>query len=487
VACFALWSPPALAQVASLPWLPDDVTRHDLELLVDDAGLELPVTQWPLPTAAVRRALDRLPPALPDALNAARERVVRALGVETGAALQATVRNQVDTLSGYGDDATPGSYLALRSETVDTGGLAWRFGGRIQSMPDPTQPGAQGRLDEAAAAVEGGGTLFQAWARRSWWGPGWQSSLILGNNSPALLGVGIQRASTTRSASPWLSWMGPWTGEFFIAHTEDDIAPENPLLVGMRLTFRPFQSLEIGLTRTAQWGGEGRPDSLSSFVDMLFARGTNASTKGGQANDPANEMAGFDLRLRCPAGLHCAAYTQWIGEDEAGYLPTKYLGLLGLESWTADGEHRFFLEGTETGCRESFAGPDHADCAYRNYIYHGGYTDARRWMGASIGPDSWLATFGWMSVAWNSLVRVHVGRVGGQIGTFVPLDHGPTAGDLIGLSARRGFDWHGMTLTPQVDADRIRSGTGQHNDFRFGLSLDVPLGTSAGGGALAVH
>ena len=73
------------------------------------------------------------------------------------------------------------------------------------------------------------GTQLQAWAHRSWWGPGWQSSLVLGNNAPPFYGIGLQRASAARSDSRWLSWMGPWSYEFFIAGDDDTI---NSYLVG---------------------------------------------------------------------------------------------------------------------------------------------------------------------------------------------------------------------------------------------------------------
>src|SRR5690349_16111111 len=37
----------------TVPWTPSPAARHALALLVDDGGLALPVTQWPLPRAAV--------------------------------------------------------------------------------------------------------------------------------------------------------------------------------------------------------------------------------------------------------------------------------------------------------------------------------------------------------------------------------------------------------------------------------------------------
>ena len=47
-----------------------------------------------------------------------------------------TVRQRVDALSGFGDDATPGSSLLLRSGELDGPGIAMQIGGRLD--PDDT-------------------------------------------------------------------------------------------------------------------------------------------------------------------------------------------------------------------------------------------------------------------------------------------------------------------------------------------------------------
>ena len=42
-------------------------------------------------------------------------------------------------------------------------------------------------------------------------------------------------------------------------------------IIGGRFTFTPFQSLELGASRIMQWGGQGRPQSFSSFGMGLLA------------------------------------------------------------------------------------------------------------------------------------------------------------------------------------------------------------------------
>lgn len=459
----------------SVPWMPDIGVRSDIAWLSDAGGLDLVVTHWPLPRRAVRQALDRLPTSLEPGLAAARDRVRRALDADTGAQASLRLQNRDDALTGYGDDATRGSSVAVRSATLALDRLALQAGVRLDSLGGPDgRP--QLRLDDTALATEALGVQWQAFAHRAWWGPGWQSSLVLGNNAPAFKGVGLQRASAGRSASPWWSWMGPWTAEMFIAQTEDVASPADPWLVGQRLTLRPFSHLELAFTRTAQWGGHGRPQGLHSFLDMLTGRGVNADSTPQQAADPANEMAGVDVRLGCPGGVRCAAYLQLIGEDRAGVLPSRYLGLYGLEAWSADGSRRFFAEYAETGCRAPVGAPFLRGCAYRNYAYPDGYTSGGRWLGASVGPDARLFTFGWVDAASGRSLRFDAGKVASRIGSFTPALIDPdTGGFLLGVSARQDLAWGPVRVVPQVDWTRVAALHGARNQWRVGATAQWGL------------
>jgi len=196
--------------------------RQAIEVLVDDGGLPLTVSQWPLPRDAVQKALDALPADLPPALAAARAQVQAELRAQQASRIGLTVREHADALPGFGDDSTPGSSLQLRSGELDGPHLAMQVGGRLDPVADSGRSGTTARLDDSAVAVEAFGVQAQAWAHRSWWGPGWQSALPLSNNAPALDGIGFQRATVLPSESPWLSWLGPWNTDFFLARTEGE-------------------------------------------------------------------------------------------------------------------------------------------------------------------------------------------------------------------------------------------------------------------------
>jgi hypothetical protein len=122
---------------------------------------------------------------------------------------------------------------------------------------------------------------------------------------------------------------------------------------------------------------------------MLLGR-DNSTEDEDRLEEPGNQMAGYDMRLRSPwKKLPVAVYTQWIGEDEAGGLPSKFLGLFGLEVWGSSriGGWRLRAEYADTACSFSREQPDF-DCAYRNSIYPQGYAYRGRVIGHAMDNDS---------------------------------------------------------------------------------------------------
>ncbi|MFM2056688.1 MAG: hypothetical protein RLY71_1073 [Pseudomonadota bacterium] len=492
LACLTLVAQPAGAQ-PSLPYLPSLPARHALTLLVDDAGLALPLSSWPLPAAAVRRALAELPRSLPGEHERARAVVAAELDALGAGRLVLGLSRRADTLVGYGDDYAPASSLRLRGAVLGgaadgEGGdaaLIGRFGLRLEADPGPVEQrrgGARARLDDSAIAVEALGVQLQVGTRSAWWGPGWRSSLILGNNTPSMATLSLQRASAGVSSSPWLSWMGPWSAEFFAGQVEGDAAPAYAWLVGQRLVMRPHAGWELGLSRTAQWGGRDRPQSGRNFVDMLFARGTNPTTAQGFANDPSNQLAGFDVRARCPAGWPCAVYTQWIGDDMAYGFPTHYLVQYGAEYWTNRSRHT--LEYTDSAC-DSSPNDSRRDigCAYFNHVYVNGYASAGRWIGASQGPDVRLLSWGWLDQADSTSLRLDLGLLSAR--PLAAPGHVPVAqsnaqnGRLYAFSAQRSYGWSGGELTPQLRWQRQTLGGSRLDSYAVGAQWSTTLGAAS--------
>ncbi len=468
---------PGTGSAASVPWTPSVMARHAIELLVDDGGMPLTVTQWPLPRDAVEQAIDALPPGLSPALEDARDLVRSELRAQRSARVGTTLRGRRDAISGFGDDATPGSSLQLRSEELDGPHIAMQLGGRLDAVSDSGRSHATPRLDDSAVAVDAFGLQVQAWAHRSWWGPGWQSALPLSNNAPALDGIGLQRASDVPSRSPWLSWLGPWNIDFFLARTVGQ-APgpgSNALISGTRLTIKPFSHLELGLTHMVQFGGQGLPEGLGAIARAVTGVHENVPEGSDERRDSGNGLGGYDIRVRCPDALRCAAYGQFMGEDDKKHLPYGFMNLVGTEIWSADGVSRFYLEATEISCRYQVVSLPRLGCAYRNHAYPYGYTAGDRWLGASVGPEARLVTLGWIDSDWDSSIRIDLGREGSRIGTFARPDDGSSTGRLMGISARRTWHLGGLSLTPEFDWSHVSSPVGPHVESRIGLEASMTL------------
>lgn len=60
--------------------------------------------------------------------------------------------------------------------------------------------------------------------------------------------------------------------------------------------FVPFPSLEIGLSRGAQWCGDGRPCDFDTFVDLFLGRDNRRDDGIDPEIEPGNQLAGIDVR-----------------------------------------------------------------------------------------------------------------------------------------------------------------------------------------------
>ena len=238
-----------------------------------------------------------------------------------------------------------------------------------------------------------------------WWGPGWDSSLILSSNARPAPGMYLERRRFTAFATPWLSWLGPWHAVTFMSQLENDRDFAHTLLWGARVTFKPIDALEIGLNRTAMWGGDGRPQSLSVFKDLLIGDDNFSADQPGKSTEPGNQLGGIDLKVSQVRHQQVyACYTQWIGEDEAGGLPSGFLGLAGCSWQTSDLTlpglagmqlSTLFAEFSNTAMG-GWSGDANFGSAYAHSIYLDGYRYRGRTIGSQYDNDSKTMAIGWL-------------------------------------------------------------------------------------------
>lgn len=278
-------------------------------------------------------------------------------------------------------------------------------------------------LEGTKLAVRAGPGEAYASVQRRHWGPSWTGSLILDAAAPAVAAVGWRKTSTTAFETPWLAWLGPWNADFFIGRLTGHAEPARPYLVGTRLQIQPLPSLQLGFSRALQWGGRGRDQSFSSFWRGLTGR----DNQGGTSDEPGNQLGGIDFRWHHAFNSQqIALYGQVVGEDEAGYLPSKNMKLAGLEWATRLGraDLRLFVERAN-----SVAGGE-LGVAYRHHIYRQGYTQEGRPLGHPTGGDTRLTSVG---------AVLDMGSLSGELvaydGRAEPTAQRLTAGSISGVNA----------------------------------------------------
>jgi hypothetical protein len=229
------------------------------------------------------------------------------------------------------------------------------------------------------------------WQQR-WWGPGNDASSILSSNARPRPGLALQRNLSTPFETKWLSWLGPWNLTTFMEYLDDERQTEDPLLWGFRFGFRPLKGLEINVTRTAMWCGEGRPCDFETFLKVMTGR-DNRGNNVAPEDEPGNQLAGYDIRWSLPKGIPFALYMQWTAEDGRGQgVPIgSFLRMVGAEFWGEIGglAHRTYFEVADTTAREGGFGfsDKKPNTAYNHLLYPTGYRYNKRVLGHSIDGD----------------------------------------------------------------------------------------------------
>ncbi len=414
---------PAIALLTSLcaaaapAIVPGDVAlRHDIQRLADAGIVTGTVSTWPLawaPIAADVRVVDNeadLPADVLQSLMRVRSRVAQEMRInDLRLRANASVMEHPMRIRSF--QGTP------RESAELGGGLSWtgdwlsvNLEGQLVDSPGD---GQDFRADGSEIAVILGNYSISANTLDRWWGPGWDGSLILGSNARPVPALSLERNLTDAFSSKWLRWLGPWDLALHFGRLESDRHVPNARFFGMRFNFRPLPSLEIGLSRTAQWCGDERPCGLDTFVDLLLGNDNVGDAGIDTGNEPGNQLAGFDLRWATRVfNRPLAIYGQLIGEDEAGGFPSHYLGQFGVELSGKLGSrwsYRWFgaFAGTSCAFHQS---TEIFNCAYNHGIYQTGYRHRGRAIGHPSDNDTRMLSTGLIllddqETQWFALVR----------------------------------------------------------------------------------
>jgi len=276
----------------------------------------------------------------------------RMRGMQTRIELRAD-SNPGSALAGFTNSHREGSG-ALVAVSINTDYMAFNLQNNYINEP---LVGKQRRYDGSYAAFTWSNLVLGVGAIDRWWGPGWNGSMMLGNEARPAPGLFFHR----KDSSSRLGTMS-WDFNLFVSELQGDRFIENAKLAGARITLKPWRMLEIGLSNIDLSGAE------IESQDDLYSR-----------------MQGFDWRLNHGfSHWQGALYHQYSQRDAGSDLifGGERAQLLGMELSTimAGVNCRFSLETQDTTNGEL--------SIFDHGIYKDGYRHYRRNLATSIDTAS---------------------------------------------------------------------------------------------------
>lgn len=369
--------------------LNDANLRTDLNWLNQQGVIQISTSTWPLSGDEIQRALSNA-----QVSNKVQQRVIDSVLAKLTADNQQlkvglfAESDPKDIPQAFGDQQKAQFQAALE---FNAGSENWDAKLRVNAEKDRQIENDQDVNLEGSYLA---GKLWNQWLIAgqipTYWGPGHDGSLIRGDASRPVYGFMAQRAEQTAFETKWLSWIGPWQYQAFAGQLDDYTAVPDAKLIGLRVTAQPLSYLELGASRAIQWGGEGRPESLSSLWDAFVGSKDNV---GADETDPSNQIAGFDARLnlfpltQVPMGF----YGQYVGEDEAGGLPAKKMYLAGIDysATVRNMPYQLYTEWADTRTNGKVSGISYNHRTYTDGFYQHGYPLAH-----ALGGDAQMVSVG---------------------------------------------------------------------------------------------
>ena len=390
LSCIGILSSVSMAAAAQNLYMNDLKLKSEIDWLNAQGVTQISTSTWPLTASEIGRGL-----ATANVSTTAQQQVLQ------------SVKTTVDATTKAGIDAALGLYaqtdrqqlpqtfadnqMARQQITATVGYTDQQWEANLQANVKHDD-----LIDDSDVSFEGSyiaGTAANQWLIAgqipTWWGPGNDGSLIRGDASRPVVGVTMQRDEQKAPTSKYLSWVGPWQYQLFGGQLDDYKAVPETKLFGIRATAAPLPWLEVGASRTFMWGGEGRSQSFSSFFDALTGTRDNRDNQspGEEDGDPANQLAGFDARVSLAPLINVpgSIYAQYIGEDEAGGLPSKNMYLLGADyaSSIYDKPYQLYAEYTDTRTGGEVRGISYNHSTYKDGYYQQGYP-----LGYGLGGDA---------------------------------------------------------------------------------------------------
>ena len=388
VLSFAILSALALPVAAQGIVLNNEDLRTDLNWLNQQGVIQISTSTWPLSGEEIQRALSTA-----KIENNAQQKVVNSVmanleAENTSIKLALFAETDPQNIPQKFADEQKSQYQAAFE--LNASGKQWDARLRVNAEKDPIIDNGHDVNVEGSYLA---GKLWNQWLIAgqipTYWGPGHEGSLIRGDASRPVYGLTMQRAEQQAFETKWLSWIGPWQYQAFAGQLDDYHAIPDAKLLGFRLTAQPLPYLELGASRILQWGGEGRSESFDSLWNAI--KGNDNFDDG--ALDKSNQIAGFDARLNLNrwSGVPISLYGQYVGEDEAGLLPSKKMYLAGVDysSQFNNMPFQLYTEWADTRTNRDALGISYEHRNYKDGYYQHGFP-----LGHAMGGDGQMLSLG---------------------------------------------------------------------------------------------
>lgn len=224
-----------------------------------------------------------------------------------------------------------------------------------------------------------------------WWGPAYGGAFLFSNNADPIYMFRARRV--TPFTLPWLfRFMGPVKLDFFVGKLSGNEFPPRPAIHGEKISFNPTPNLQLGFSRTSEFGGVGRPLTLGaiwhSYISFV------SSVNYGPSDNPGKRTGGFEFSYKVPFVRNwLTIYSDSLTPDDPSPIdaPRRASVNPGLYMPRIPGipklDFRFEAVYTNAPTRDPSFGNLGGQSVYWELFYHDLYTSKHNLIGNWIGRD----------------------------------------------------------------------------------------------------
>jgi len=221
---------------------------------------------------------------------------------------------------------------------------------------------------------------------------------------------------------PWIfRYLGPMKIDLFVGRMRGNDYPSDPILHGEKITFKPTKNIELGFSRTTEFGGVGRALTLGAIWHSYVSY--TSSVNYGPNDNPGHRVGEFDFSYKLPFVRNwLTLYADSMTSDDPNPIDAPRRAPIDGGLYLAKFPHipklDLRVEGifTDTTTSRSHAGK----YSYWELFYHDAYTNNQIIMGSWVGREG-TGEQAWMNYWFSPRSSLQFGYRHLQVdGDFIP-------------------------------------------------------------------